>query len=75
MRHLTYSRWLQDFDLDVFVNNSGMIFVNNEKMTLTNFKRFLLKEFSEDIKNEIDYHKKEKNNQMINKILKKFDIR
>jgi hypothetical protein len=39
-RHLTFSSWLEDYDLDVFIK-SGSIEIDGKKMNLQEFKKFL----------------------------------
>jgi len=73
IRHLTFSRWLEDYDLDIFIK-SGSISVNNKKMNLSDFKSFLKSEFMDDIKSEINYHKEQKDFKSVDKILKAFNL-
>ena len=57
-RHLTYSRWLEDFDLDVWVK-SGNIVVDNVKMNLSQFRSYLVQNFIDDLRAEIEYQKEQ----------------
>jgi hypothetical protein len=74
VRHLTYSRWLQDFDLDIYLK-SGKIIVNDETMDLNKFKSYLVSEFKDDIFDEIKYNKEIKNYKMVQKIIKTFNLK
>lgn len=72
-RHLTYSRWLEDFDLDIHLK-SGKIVVNDQTMDLNKFKSYLVSEFMEDIKAELDYNRSIKNYKMVKKIITTFNL-
>jgi hypothetical protein len=72
-RHLTFSRWLEDYDLDIFVK-SGSISVNDKKMNLNEFKTYLVNEFKNDIKSELEYYRKLKDFKSVDKILITFNL-
>jgi hypothetical protein len=72
-RHLTFSRWLEDYDLDIFVK-SGSISVNDKKMNLNEFKTYLVNEFKNDIKSELEYYRKLKDFKSVDKILSTFNL-
>lgn len=74
-RHLTYSRWLEDFDLDVWVK-SGNIVVDNVKMNLSQFKSYLVQNFIDDLRAEIEYQKEQgkSGKKRIAEILRTFNL-
>lgn len=73
VRHLTFSKWLEDYDLDIFIK-SGTIMLNNKKMSLSQFKSFIVKEFIDEIQDEINYLKRQKDFKTVDKILNAFNL-
>jgi hypothetical protein len=72
-RHLTFSKWLEDYDLDIFIK-SGTIMINNKKMNLSQFKSFIVKEFIDEIQDEINYLKRQKDFKAVDNIMNSFNL-
>ena len=66
---LTYSMWLQDFDLKLSLEDESIIF-EKEKMNYQEFLDFFIKKFGEDISETIDYYVQVKQMKEIDKIIK-----
>lgn len=78
VRHLTFSKWLEDVDFDIHLNGSG-IEVNNRKVTIDALKNIVLLTFKDDILSDVKYYsdvlsKKESKQarKSLNKILSTF---
>lgn len=74
--HLTYSRWLEDFDIDIFIK-SDKIYVGDRGMSLDEFKSFMVSNFKDDIKNEIQYQKEQgkSGKKVIDRIIREFGLK
>jgi hypothetical protein len=55
LRHLTFSKWLEDFDIDIFIKN-GKIIQNDKEISMFQLKNKILNIFSKDILDEIEYY-------------------
>lgn len=55
VRHLTFSKWLEDYDLDVYLKGNKII-IDNKKLSIDDLKNYILKEFKDDIIENINYY-------------------
>lgn len=55
VRHLTYSKWLEDVDFDIFLDG-GSIKVNNKSINMNELKDIIKSEFYDDIADELEYY-------------------
>ena len=55
VRHLTYSKWLEDVDFDIYLHG-GKIKLNDKDVTLLELKNEIVKFFKDDIIEEIEYY-------------------
>jgi len=55
VRHLTYSKWLEDVDFDIFLDGDS-IKVNNKSINMTELKDIIKSEFYDDIADELEYY-------------------
>ena len=78
VRHLTYSKWLEDTDFDIYLQGDK-IKLNDDNISLSQLKEEIMKFFKDDIIEEIEYyidlyHKKVKNSdKKLMEILNIFD--
>lgn len=56
VRHLTFSKWLQDYDFDVFLDRDKIRY-DDKVVTLNQLIEIIKSEFSSDIEEEITYYK------------------
>lgn len=54
-RHLTFSKWLEEVDFDVFIVGDK-IKLNEKEVSLEELKTAVFNEFKEDIKDELEYY-------------------
>ena len=54
-QHLTGSKWLEDFDFDIYLVGKDII-VNDEVVSIDKLKMILLDVFKEDILEQIEYY-------------------
>jgi hypothetical protein len=79
VRHITYSKWLEDVDFDIFLSG-GSIKVNNKDLSMSQLKDLIKDEFYDDIADELEYYLDlkskgvKKSDDSINKICKIFNI-
>ena len=79
VRHITYSKWLEDVDFDIFLSG-GSIKVNNKDLSVPQLKDLIKDEFYDDIADELEYYLDlkskgvKKSDDSINKICKIFNI-
>lgn len=55
VRHLTFSKWLEDVDFDIYLKG-GKIKLNDKDVTLLELKNEIIKFFKDDIIEEIEYY-------------------
>ena len=79
VRHITYSKWLEDVDFDIYLSG-GSIKVNNKELSMSQLKDLIKDEFYDDIADELEYYLDlkskgvKKSDDSINKICKIFNI-
>jgi hypothetical protein len=56
IRHLTYSKWLEDYDFDIYLDGDKII-KDNKKINLNDLKKEIINIFKEDIIEEFEYYK------------------
>jgi hypothetical protein len=56
--HITYSKWLEDFDLDIIVKGEK-IFIGDINMTIESFTKWIFMNFENEIISEIYYNMKD----------------
>lgn len=55
VRHLTFSKWLEDYDLDVYLKGNKII-IDNKELSFDDLKNYVLKEFKDGIIEDINYY-------------------
>jgi hypothetical protein len=55
VRHLTYSKWLEDVDFDVYLKGDKIL-LNNEESSMSDLKTEIMTFFKDDLLDEIDYY-------------------
>jgi hypothetical protein len=55
VRHLTFSKWLEDVDFDIYLKGDKIV-MNNREYTLVDIKLEIMKFFKDDILDELDYY-------------------
>lgn len=55
VRHITYSKWLEDVDFDVYLKGDKII-LNDEESSLEDLKKEIMTFFKDDLLDEIDYY-------------------
>jgi len=66
---LTYSMWLEDFDLKVIIDGRNIL-INGQTLTYTEFIDYFINEYGEDIIGTIEYYQEVKQPKIVDKILK-----
>jgi hypothetical protein len=54
-QHLTFSRWLEDYDIDIYLEGDKIIYEENE-FTIPEFKKEVLEIFYDDIVDDVEYY-------------------
>ena len=54
VRHLTFSKWLEDVDFDIFLDG-GSIKISNKEVSISQLKDIIKKNFHDDIVEELEY--------------------
>lgn len=69
VRHLTFSKWLEDFDFDIFLDG-GSIKIDNKEVSISKLKDIIKKSFHDDIAEELEYlqHSDSKLKEFCNKL-------
>lgn len=57
VRHITFSKWLDDFDFDIYISGSKII-LNEKEVSLDQLIDSVIRNFKEDIIGEIEYYSK-----------------
>lgn len=70
-REIIFSKWLEDVDMRVILNDDQII-IDNQSMTYNDFQKYFLRRYSTNIFETIKYYYKEKNYYEIKKIMKVF---
>lgn len=55
VRHLTFSKWLEDYDLDVYLKDDKII-IDNKELSFDDLKKYVLKTFKNDIIEDMNYY-------------------
>lgn len=73
-RYLTFSKWLQDYDMDITLSDNKII-INGRELSMNQLRRLILTEFREDILEQIKYYIEMKEKKELNKILYTFGFK
>jgi hypothetical protein len=55
VRHITFSKWLEDVDFDIYLKGDKII-INDKESTLSDLRLEIMKFFKDDILDELDYY-------------------
>lgn len=74
-REVTFSKWLQDYDLKLTLDYKGNIIFEGETFTYDQFIEMIFEGFKEYIKSLVEYHKKEGDFESVNDMFKTFGFK